>query len=213
MIQRLNKTLALSPDQMQHDLRRECGLHQKLSFDPESKLKTTLMKDPSARSKQENDEATGLLKEVSALQNLKILARQDYKEIGTILQLKKMDKDKTIFEYGDQPNNMYIMLQGKARAEIRNELITDWEWLDDVRFALKDWKEQDFDVNVYGEMQESFDEFKKEQEALIEDQLIEEFKNSGQDYVLKRTVSPRRQLEKSPKKLYDGEKYVQTFEV
>ena len=101
-----------------------------------SKLKEILKKKPGTRSKVEVDCLVQILQKMNIFKGLKILEPSDYKEIVSVLQFKKVDPGETLMEYGDELDNMYILLRGKASVVIRNEIIYDWDWMASIRNAL-----------------------------------------------------------------------------
>lgn len=72
--------------------------------------------------------------------NLKIFSLDDYKELANAFEFKRVSANETIMEYGDEVDNLYILLKGKAVAEINNEAITNWDWLASINNSLVDWK-------------------------------------------------------------------------
>lgn len=63
-------------------------------------------------------------------------------------------------EYGDLADNMYIVLKGRAKAEIRNEAITDWDWFASLNNALIEWKSKEFDPKIKQPMKLRYEEEK-----------------------------------------------------
>lgn len=58
-----------------------------------------------------------------------------------MLQFKQISPGEPIMEFGDDVDAMYLLLKGRAKAIIRNEAITNWDWIASINNALVEWKE------------------------------------------------------------------------
>lgn len=58
-----------------------------------------------------------------------------------------------IYDIGDEPKNLYVVLSGAVSVRIKNPLIKTWDWAQKVKKSLEDWKVKVFDPKCERAMQ------------------------------------------------------------
>lgn len=64
-----------------------------------------------------------------------------------------MKKGEHVYKLGDAVQHFYIIINGRAQIQVRNEEIHNYDWAQKVYKSLLDWKKIEFDPKVQKEMQ------------------------------------------------------------
>lgn len=75
------------------------------------------------------------------------------REIAQSISFKEFNAGDMILNYSTQPRNFYMILSGQVSSEIKNPIIDQWDWANNIYHDLLNWKKNEFDKKVEREMQ------------------------------------------------------------
>jgi len=127
---------------------RKCigtALHRVLSL---ATIKLILKKDPAERTEEEIERIIKVLQNNDYFKKQRNLQNYHYRELSQCLKYKEVEKDAAIYSFGDTPQSLYLIMQGRVSEEAQNPIIDEWDWASSVYNALQEWKQKEFDVKV-----------------------------------------------------------------
>lgn len=74
------------------------------------------------------------------------------REIAQSLSFKEVQAGDELHNYSSQPKNYYMILSGAVSIEIKNPIIDQWDWANNIYNKLQQWKREEFDKKVDREM-------------------------------------------------------------
>ena len=95
-----------------------------------------------------------LLKKYDFFKNNRKIREQNYKSLAKLMTYKEVKKGEYVYEKGQIPENLYVMLAGQISEEIMNPNIDSWEWARSMYTNLLEWKETVFDPKAKNALHE-----------------------------------------------------------
>ena len=109
-------------------------------------IRIILQKTPKDRSKKDAERLVRYLKGLSEIEAYKeFLTESDFKQLASKITYRQMNKDDFVYKIGESADEFFILLEGVASEEIKNESIEQWDWAMSVFNALLQWKSSVFD--------------------------------------------------------------------
>lgn len=118
----------------------------------QAEVKLILKRPPYQRKEHDLDKLVSFLQGYDFLRDQKKLSYSDFRELAQSLTYKEYEKDTDVYKYGDVPEHFFIVLTGSVSHQVRNEVIDEWKWANNIYQALLQWKNEEFDVKVRKEM-------------------------------------------------------------
>ena len=91
-------------------------------------MKQVLMTDPEERTMQDLKILDPLIKETQFMQNRKEMTQTDFQELCRSLCYLELDEFENVFEYGENGDTFYIIIQGVVSIQLRNNSIKNWAY-------------------------------------------------------------------------------------
>ena len=91
-------------------------------------MKQVLITDPEERTMQDLKILDPLIKETQFMQNRKEMTQTDFQELCRSLCYLELDEFENVFEYGENGDTFYIIIQGVVSIQLRNNSIKNWAY-------------------------------------------------------------------------------------